>query len=351
MRSTGGCRGPCDDTVGDIAQEDPEQVDQPDQTVQGTHEQVEGGESASGTVVSVQAGENVRFDTDTTSDDGDVTVESVDLEFAEDGASVNVRVTTTSTPPDGAPGPDGGETGNTIGYVETTVSGSVVTESDVAGSAFTFRVSRSRLDRTDTSPENVRLYRVADGTPSALETEHLGGTRVRAVAPGFSVFVIGTAPAEFRLSPGTLDRTSVERGETFRATVQVQNIGGESGDTTLTLEADGDSLTSDTVTLGSSESITVNLSASIDQTGTYAITVDGNAVGTLDVTEPESRSTTEATPTASPERSIEESEQGTPTAGTTSTSTDAPGFGLIVALLALLGVTLLALRRRHRSGR
>jgi len=256
------------------------------------------------------------------------------------------RITTTRTAPAGAPDPDLGQTGDTIGYVEATVSGEGVTESDVASSAFTFRVSQQRLDRAGISPENVRLYRIEDGTPNALETEHLGNNRFRSVAPGFSVFVIGTTSAEFTFTSGQLDRTSISVGETFTATVQVQNDGGASGETTLTLEADGDILTSESITLDSGESTEVDLSASIDGAGTYDITVNGNAIGTLEVTE-EGAAPPEDTPTATPEGP----DEGTPAAGTP-TPTEAPGafgpgFGMIVALLALLGASLIAIRRRQ----
>jgi len=314
--------------------------------VSGTKTVIEGGESTTATVAA-GAGETVRVETDTSSEGGEATVESVDIEFAESVQDANVQVSTTNRPPQGTSAPDSAQVGDTIGYVETDVEG--VSDTAISRSTFTFRVSDQRLEQADTAPENVCLYRVVDGQPNGLPTEHLGGNRFQYSTPGFSVFVIGTETADISFVSGELDQTSVQVGKTFTTTATVRNDGGQAGEFDLTLAADGDTLTTETVTVRSDQEAQVDLSASIDQPGTYDITINGNTVGTLEVTEaggPTTPETPAQTATPTPEAPGEE----TPTAEDTPTPTEAPGvfgpgFGSVIAILALLGAALLALRR------
>ncbi|PSQ61517.1 MAG: hypothetical protein BRD23_00045 [Halobacteriales archaeon SW_9_67_25] len=323
--------------------------EQVETTVEASTQETEGGETATATIPDPQEGETVTVDTDTSSDDGAVTLDSVDIEFGEDTDSASVSVSTRSAdnPPAGAPDPDSGQTGDPVGYIETTTDAST---DAIDQSTFNFEVADQRLEQTDTSPEDVVLYRVVDGEPTPLETDHLGGNSFRAFTPGYSVFVIGTTGANISVVSGALDATTVDPGEAVTATVEVRNDGGSAGEVDLTLAADGDALASQTVTVPPEAQTQVELSGSIDQAGTYDITVGGTSVGTLDVTEEGDGSATPAG-TATPDPG-EESGQSTPAADGTPTPTEAPGvfgpgFGSVVAILALLGASLLALRRRR----
>ena len=326
--------------------------EQVETTVESTKQETEGGETATATIPDAEAGETVSVNTDTSSDDGAVTVDSVNIEFAEETGEANVQVSTTSAnnPPEGAPEPDPGQTGDAIGYVETTVEGA--DDNSIGRSTFNFRVSDQRLEQTGTSPENVVLYRVVDGEPTPLPTEHRGGNSFVAETDGFSVFVIGTTGVDISVASGELDATTVDPGEAFTASVTLRNDGGSAGDVELTLAADGDTLATQTVTVAPEEQTQVDLTGSIDQAGTYDITVNGNSIGTLEVVEEGEAGTPEGTATPGPgEEPGEESGEGTPAAeGTPTPETDGvfgPGFGIIVALLALLGASLIALRRRQ----
>jgi len=332
----------------------PPSDDEPDVTVTGETSEIEGGETSSGTIGLGNAGETVRFESGATSEGGGATVERVDIELAETVTNGEVEVSTTNAPPAGAPAPDTDQTGEPIGYIETTVQGA--SDAAITSSTFTFSVSQDRLDRASTDPDDVRLYRVEDDGPNGLPTEHLGGNRFRASTVGFSVFVIGTTPADVSVVSGRLDSTSVGVNEPFTTTVELQNTGGQTGDITLDLEADGDVLTRQTVSVGGSTEQRVDISASIGQAGTYDITVNGNAVGTLDVTgaaTPTSTPTATATETATFTADTRtETGDETPTETTTSTPTEStgvfgPGFGVTAALLALLTLGFLVLRRRQ----
>jgi len=325
--------------------------EQVETTVESTKQETEGGETATATIPDAEAGETVSVNTDTSSDDGAVTVDSVNIEFAEETGEANVQVSTTSAnnPPEGAPEPDPGQTGDAIGYVETTVEGA--DDNSIGRSTFNFRVSDQRLEQTGTSPENVVLYRVVDGEPTPLPTEHRGGNSFVAETDGFSVFVIGTTGVDISVASGELDATTVDPGEAFTASVTLRNDGGSAGDVELTLAADGDTLATQTVTVAPEEQTQVDLTGSIDQAGTYDITVNGNSIGTLEVVEEGEAGTPEGTATPGPGETPEGPGEGTPAAeGTPTPETDGifgPGFGIIVALLALLGASLIALRRRQ----
>ncbi|PSQ57569.1 MAG: hypothetical protein BRD23_08385, partial [Halobacteriales archaeon SW_9_67_25] len=322
-------------------------VEGPQQTISGQISTISGGQETTVSLSGANAGDTIRVEAGTSSEGGEATVESVDIDFAESVESTNVRISTTSSKPAGAPDPDPAQTGDTLGYVETTVEG--VSDTAIGQSTFTFSVSEQRLAQSDTAPENVRLYRIVDGEPTALPTEHLGNNRFEAVTSGFSVFLIGTDAADISIASGELDQTSVQVGETFTTSVTVRNDGGTSSDVTLALEANGQSLTTETVSIAAGDETSVDLSASIDQAGTYDITVNGSPVGTLEVAGPEGEVPDEGTPTTDSE-SAGESDDGTPSAGATPTpETDGvfgPGFGVIVALLAVLVASLLAVRRR-----
>lgn len=349
----GGVGGGGDDDIGDT---DPDEIEPPSRTVTGEVSQVESGESASGTISAANASDVIRFESNTTSEDDQATLEGVDIEFGGDIEDASVEVSTTTEPPAGAPslGPD--QAIETVGYIETNVEG--INDTAISRSAFNFRVSQERLVQAGARPENVRLFRVEDGTPTALSTEHLGDDRYRATASGFSVFIIGIESPDITFVSGKIDRASVGVDETFTTTVRLGNDGNQSEEVSLTLEADGDIFTSETVTVAENEEMEFDLNASIDEAGTYDITVNGRFVRTLEVTPAETPSTPTATPstptatpTVTPTPQGEETStitpiplgEGTPTE---TPGADGPGFGVLVALLALLA-SLLALRRRH----
>jgi PGF-CTERM protein len=87
-----------------------------------------------------------------------------------------------------------------------------------------------------------------------------------------------------------------------------------------------------------------------DNTDRVSITVVEQVQETPEPT-PEPTATEEPTPTATPEPTATEEPTPTatpePTATPTSTPTGTPGFGIVVALIALVAAALLAVRRNN----
>jgi len=323
----------------------PDEDEEPAGPVQIQRIEVEGGQLATIDISEAAAGETVELQTSVSALDGAIVVESVDVQFQEAVTNATLQVSGTSVPPAGAPGE--GQLGEELGYVETTLQNA--NDSAIAQSTFTFEIDEGRLASADVSAEDVRLFRVIDGTPVGLPTEQLDGTRFRSTTPGFSVFVVGTQPADISIVSGQLASTSVDVGESFTTSVQVRNDGGESGAITVRLGADDETVASQSVTVGAGEEVQVDLGASIDEAGTYEIAVNGNQVGTLTVEA--------ATPTPVTEQTTQTPipAQDTPTAEAVATPPGDGGPGavsiigliviLVVAAVFLTGIGYVAYRR------
>jgi len=166
------------------------------------------------------------------------------------------------------------------------------------------------------------------GTTQSVESE------VRAL-PQFDITEV--------VAPG-----SATVSQPFSVTVTVANSGGADGSTTVEISVAGETVSTEEVTLGSGESATLTAELTLDADGTLPYTVavgDETATGSITVEEPdeqESPDETTGTPTAT--------RTGTP--GSTPTETPAddgegPGFGLVAGLV---GLALLAARRRRTDG-
>ncbi|UWG48875.1 hypothetical protein HSRCO_2615 [Halanaeroarchaeum sp. HSR-CO] len=81
-------------------------------------------------------------------------------------------------------------------------------------------------------------------------------------------------------------------------------------------------------------------------TGDDAITADGLLVEAVEETSTTAEPTTEEPPEASAEEPTEKPTEE-PTEEPTEVPTQTPGFGIAVAMLALIGAALVALRRRN----
>jgi PGF-pre-PGF domain-containing protein/PGF-CTERM protein len=224
---------------------------------------------------------------------------------------------------------------------ETPAPGDPVTLQDVSVSeeardtsaTIRFRVSDERIEELSTSAENLRAFRLAGGDWQRLETsvaeETDSGVVLEAQTPGFSLFAVSAVtPPEASLS---LNPTTAQIGE------DVQLSGVDSAD-------DGEIVSYEWTVNGqtfSGESVTVSLDEPGEYTVELIVTDDSGETDTVtqtltieqDPTETETTAPEPDTPTPEPE-----------TATTTDTGT--PGFGVLVAILALLASALIAIRRR-----
>ena len=124
----------------------------------------------------------------------------------------------------------------------------------------------------------------------------------------------------------------------------------------MAFELDGDTVASQEVTLSSQESTTVEFTGidTSDLEGEYEhgiVTEDDSETGTLTVTVPaDAEDDTAADEPADDEAEAdEETEQQEETAATEETEDGTPGFGPLVALVAIIAAALLATRRNRQQ--
>lgn len=178
------------------------------------------------------------------------------------------------------------ETGTvSAGYVKVTHN---LNESDVSEVTLTFTVSQVHLDSLGVSRDSVKLYRQGpDGweeLPTQFVEESEEEVRFAATTTGFSVFAIGTGASQFQVSDAVLADSTIGVDESADVTATVENRGGFEAATTLRVTADGEEVTSESISVESGESASVTLS--FDRpAGEYDVAVEDVSAGTLVVQE------------------------------------------------------------------
>ncbi|MFB6269315.1 MAG: PGF-CTERM sorting domain-containing protein [Halobacterium sp.] len=281
---------------------------------------------------------------DTVTSDAPAAVETLNVSV-ESNASFTVNVSTSTDAPTEA----GNQTeslpsaSDTAAYVSVEHDG--LTDQEIGDAALTLAVSKSRFDgRSDAA--NATVLRLHDGEWQHLNTTLVGETddeyRFHADSPGLSVFAVVEPEPDIAVNGASLDAASVTVGDTVTVTATVSNDGG-AGNASLKISLPGDD-TVETVSLDANETTTVTFSQAVDRTGTFDVTVGNTTAGTLTVnaeqTATQTATATETTATATQQPTV-----STTDSATSSTDTDTPGFGVLVALLALVA----AAGVRHRT--
>lgn len=165
-----------------------------------------------------------------------------------------------------------------------------VPDGDIANATIDFSVAGSRLQSLDVPADNVSLFRFHNGSWNAVPTTALnasnGTQSFRATPPGFSRFAVAaTRPKtpELSVTEATLETEQVAPGDTFTVTATVENSGAGDGTFIGGLEANGTVVDTGTTPVSAGESATLSLQSNTDDIGTYALSVNGTAAGTLTV--------------------------------------------------------------------
>ncbi|WP_254280383.1 pre-peptidase C-terminal domain-containing protein [Haloarcula marina] len=200
----------------------------------------------------------------------------------------------------------------------------------------TIEVNRSALN---TSEASVVVYRQSEtGDWEPLPTTRVSSTpdnvTYSATADQFSTVALGTVTPV--TSTGSLSTTSMTAGESATVTATVTNSGSAAVDHTVNFAVDGQTVRQQTVTVspGSEQTVTASISPSA---GDHEVTIGGESVGTLTVEQAE-------TPTPT-----EDSSTPVTTDATETTAGSGPGFGVVVAVLALTAGLLVLGRRRENK--
>ncbi len=145
-------------------------------------------------------------------------------------------------------------------------------------------------------------------------------------------------PAEAAVTSFTADKMEVSPGESVTLTVTVENDAAYPGERTLSLTQNTDPLAEETVRLDGESMSTVSFNATVSESGTTVFSLGDVPIEPVIVTVDDSETETDA---AAP--NDESNESATPG------DEEGSGFGLGVALLTLLLVSLLLVTRRESS--
>jgi hypothetical protein len=101
---------------------------------------------------------------------------------------------------------------------------------------------------------------------------------------GFSVYAVGTAEGDIRITEASLAESEISVGDTADVDAVVENVGDDTTTTELDLLVDGEVIDTQEVTLDAGDSRTVRFTRTFDEAGSYDVAVDGVSAGTLEVT-------------------------------------------------------------------
>ncbi|WP_137286962.1 PKD domain-containing protein [Halorussus salinisoli] len=200
----------------------------------------------------------------------------------------------------------------------------------------TFTVSKARLDAASATADAVSLFSYEDGAWTVVETAQVNATddayRFRAnVSDG--TYAVGVGNPVTSVTDVSVGSQNVEQGDTATVSVTVENTGHADATREVELTVGGDVVATKTVSVEAGATTTVTFSRTFDSAGVYEVGVGGETAE-LAVKATEAQTTTG------------ESESVETTTTDTSNSSNVPGFGVGIALVALLAAAFLALRRQ-----
>ncbi|MGM0592778.1 MAG: PQQ-binding-like beta-propeller repeat protein, partial [Halobacteriota archaeon] len=133
-----------------------------------------------------------------------------------------------------------------------------------------------------------RLWRFETGDTVWSSPAVIGGVVFVGSDDG-NVYAIveGNLPAVFATGDAWLSTTEIEAGQSVDATIEVTNLGGGAGTYTAQLEVDGQAIASQSEELQPAETTTFTFTQEFDTPGTFDVSINGEPLGTLTVTEPE----------------------------------------------------------------
>ncbi|MFW5906757.1 MAG: CARDB domain-containing protein [Candidatus Natronoplasma sp.] len=89
-----------------------------------------------------------------------------------------------------------------------------------------------------------------------------------------TVTVLESAPAEFEFSNLRVSSSTIDKSQDIELMLDVTNVGDETGDYTVEFYVEGEPVGTDTVTVDGGETETASVTHSVDEEGTYTVTVD-----------------------------------------------------------------------------
>ncbi|WP_247730083.1 cohesin domain-containing protein [Halovivax limisalsi] len=162
-------------------------------------------------------------------------------------------------------------------------------------------------------------------------------------------------PAEFEFEIQKAPVSTLTVGESIEVPVAVTNVGEEAGEYELTLANESAAIVTETVSLDGGASTTVTFEHTFESAGTYALSLNDESLGSIEVTESTDRSdesddrSDEGDDGASDGDQSDGGDDGADGADATGPDTGSgdsiPGFGVVAGVTAVLAFALVTRRR------
>lgn len=310
------------------------------------------------TIANATAGEAVSVSVANPTDDDQFQVNNLSITPVESGdiqLNVTTGTSTLASTPD-APFP----ADNTTQLGNLSIDASVDNDA-IESVTFTYRVSVAELNARGTSPEDVALFRYDEERELWVEqdTELVGIRNGQAIlqttGDGFSDWTAAAKRPELGITDTEIDIRAATTEEEITIQVFVTNTGGADGGYEAQLISNDEVIEREDATVPANSTVIINFVRTFDQPNVYEIRVNDVPVGEVEITEDEEVVVSTPTPDDDPaggDGDGEQSDDGGSADDDGGGALDGlgPGFGVPVAVLALVVASYLAVRRRE-SGR
>jgi PGF-CTERM protein len=256
--------------------------------------------------------------------------------------------------PSPSPSPSPSPARPSIGFADFSVSATELLQGENATVTASFRNTGDAAGTRDvqftvgnySETEQIRLGSGDRTNVTFTYTFDEPGNYTMSIGSRSKMVTVTPAISEFNVTDTRVRDQDISVGDAAIVETRVTNTGNVAGNHTLNLMMSDGSIVTKNVSVDPGETVVVTFTPTIDTAGEHAISL-GNETYSFSVNEPNTTddSTTDD-PTTSDPGSETTSDPGTDTTTVPSgeSSGTTPGFGLVVALVALLAAALVALR-------
>ncbi|MCG1004314.1 MULTISPECIES: DUF1102 domain-containing protein [Halobacterium] len=293
------------------------------------------------TALGTAFGDTVAFDASRLELDraGNASLSLDDVSVRSGGGTLSMRVATTDT----------GDARSLVANAGAEPLGAVrfsVSTGRVDAATVRFSAPPAYFEARNVTPANLSVYRDGEAGRSTLDVELLGERdgrlRFAAETPGFSTLVVAADRARLAVTDAAVAPATVSPNESVAVTATISNDGSLAGERTVPVAVDGAVVAERTVSVAAGESETVTAEITRNETGEYAVSVDGTDAGAFTVA---------PAPSAGADADAEAASQPQSEAADADRPVEEPaGFGLadllgLVGALAVLAAVIAVTRR------
>ncbi len=210
----------------------------------------------------------------------------VDVKSLPEAGGASLRITVVKEPADDIisgfelAATDAGVSIVDVAYV-IEVDKANLTAEDIGAATITMKVSRTWADNYDL--DDIKIFRISDGTKEVLSTEFTGYEGNYAVFVGtyegglstFGLVAVSPLATAFVISDLTISPSKAKIGESVTITATVTNTSVATGTYTVSLKLDGEVVDTKEMPLAGGASEMVSFTVTKGVAGTYSVEIDG----------------------------------------------------------------------------